>query len=175
MLLLFAFCAYAVVIVAVGKSVVIPKAPIITSAATIEYYSYSYSYSPYTNETCMINLKSWFDIFFFHLILPCSSPTRPPPPFGWAKAVVVVPAIGPIAAAVVEATRARPMLAYINGLVVKVLVVVILVSNQSNLLAKALWKLISVDVTYINENNTNNNDMLAKIHYPYVLFPTDVH
>jgi hypothetical protein len=124
----------------------------------------------------MINLKSWFDIFFFHLILPCSSPPRPPPPFGWAKAVVVVPAIGPIAAAaVVEATRARPMLAYINGLVVKVLVVVILVSNQSNLLAKALWKLISVDVTYINENNTNNNDMLAKIHYPYVLFPTDVH
>jgi hypothetical protein len=50
------------------------------------------------------------------------------------------------------------------------------VSNQSNLLAKALWKLISVDVTYINENNTNNNNnMLAKIHYPYVLFPTDVH
>jgi hypothetical protein len=99
----------------------------------------------------------------------------PLPPFGWAKAVVVVPAIGPIAAAVVEATRARPMLAYINGLVVKVLVVVILVSNLSNLLAKDLWKLISVDVTYINENNTNNNDMLAKIHYPYVLFPTDVH
>ena len=100
----------------------------------------------------MINLKSWFDIFFFHFILPCSSPPRPPPPFGWAKAVVVVPAIGPIAAApaVVEATRARPMLECINGLVVKVLVVVILVSNQSNSLARALLKLISVDVTYIN-------------------------
>jgi len=57
-----------------------------------------------------------------------------------------------ISAAVVKATRARPMLECINGLVVNVLVVVILVSNQSNLLAKANWKLISVDVTYINEN-----------------------
>jgi hypothetical protein len=79
------------------------------------------------------------------------------------------------AAAVVKVTRARPMLECINGLVVNVLVVVILVSNQSNLLVKANWKLISVDVTYVNENNTNNNNMLVKIHYSYVLFPTYVH
>jgi hypothetical protein len=78
-------------------------------------------------------------------------------------------------AAVVKATRARPMLECINGFVVNVLVVVILVSNQSNLLVKANWKLISADVTYINENNTNNNNMLAKIHYSYVLFPAYVH